>query len=200
MNGWAGSVTTLEKNTHAAWDAGQRGRVVGLRLRRTAGGNRWTGTEFAFFAQCTIALPGGEPLGRAIHDCALVIGSVPSASPVTSSTATARPSPTIFSWSSFVDGERTPFYFSAVQSIDRRLRLLVSAHLDEAKSLGASGVPVHDHLCRFHGPEFLEQSPQITVGCVIGQIADVQLLRHAETPSRTLMPNKPSPHGPLICC
>src|SRR5262249_44367541 len=61
---------------------------------------------------------------------------------------------------------------------DRRLRLGVAAHLDEAEPFGASGVAIHDDLRRLHGAERLEHLLQLAGVHVVAQVADVQLLAH----------------------
>lgn len=112
-----------------------------------------------------------------------------------SATAAARPSATItasataasfFPGLGFVNGERPSAYFFAVQRTNGGLSLLIAAHLDKAETLGAAGFPIANDLSRFDRTELLKQPLQITVGRVIGQVADVQLLRHAGTPPKRI--------------
>src|SRR5207245_1360654 len=75
-----------------------------------------------------------------------------------------------------------------VQRRDRRLRLLVRLHLDEAETLRSTGVPVHDDLRRFNGAVRLKHLEQVTVGHAVTQVPDIQFLTHANS-----SPNKKTP-------
>src|SRR3982750_2734062 len=50
-----------------------------------------------------------------------------------------------------VHGEAAALEVAAVERGDGGLRLLVVAHFHEAETLGAPGVPIHDHLRGIHG-------------------------------------------------
>jgi len=100
---------------------------------------------------------------------------------------------TIFSWSGFVDGERTPVDLLAVQGGNGCLGLLTTAHFDETETFRAACVPVHDDLGRLHRTVRGKQVLQIAVGHVIRQIADVQFLSHNGPPSENVTLDKLGP-------
>src|SRR4051794_40454741 len=72
-----------------------------------------------------------------------------------------------------VHRQRAAVGFLVVEAGDRRLRFLIAAHLDKAKSLRAAGVAIHDHLRRLHGAERSKDAFEVGIGDREGQIADV---------------------------
>jgi len=61
---------------------------------------------------------------------------------VATAASSAAATGSIFLWLGLVDGERAPAMVLAVHRCDRRLRLGVATHLDEAAALAAAGVAV----------------------------------------------------------
>src|SRR5262245_25311854 len=76
-------------------------------------------------------------------------GAAPSAPVAAATSVLTRPG--------LVDGEVAAVHIFAVEGGDSGLRLLVTAHLDEAEALGPARVPVHDDLSRLHRPVRPEQ-------------------------------------------
>src|SRR5207237_180176 len=64
----------------------------------------------------------------------------------TTAAATATAAAAALLRAGFVDGEAAAFDLLAVHLGNRRLRLIVTAHLDEPEPLGSARVPVHDDL------------------------------------------------------
>src|SRR5262249_43630626 len=111
---------------------------------------------------------------------------------ITAATAALRLGPRL------VDRQRSAVVVLAMQSGDRRLRLLRRAHLHKGKSLRASGHPIHDELDRFDGPEGLEQLEQVAVGHGVPQVADIEFLGHPTFSSKKAQPDAawPSANAP----
>src|SRR5262245_55386439 len=72
---------------------------------------------------------------------------------------------------SFVDAQRAPVQFLAVETGDRGERMLLAGHLHEAEALGRAGEELPLHLRRFHFPEWLEQRDQLVLGRLRRQVA-----------------------------
>src|SRR5207253_2342719 len=77
-----------------------------------------------------------------------------------------------------VDSQAATARVLPIQGGDGRLGLLVALHFHETKALRPPRVPVHDDLGRLHGAVRLKHLREITVGYVVIQVADVQLLTH----------------------
>jgi hypothetical protein len=110
------------------------------------------------------------------------------AAPVTASASAAVPSPAavaaapaaaaVLAGLGLVDGQVAALELLAGQGRDRRLGLLVGAHLHEAEAAGPAGVAVHHDLGGLHPAVLGEQLVQVAVGHAEGEVADVQLLAH----------------------
>jgi hypothetical protein len=97
----------------------------------------------------------------------------------TAATTAAAP---VFSWTSFVDGERSSVRFFAVQGVNGRLGFITIAHLDKAKAFRATRISVHDDLSGLNGAMRREHVFQIGVGHTIRQVSDIQLHSHVGPP------------------
>jgi hypothetical protein len=95
--------------------------------------------------------------------------------------------------SAFVNGERTPVDFLAVQGGNGCLGLLTTSHLDEAETFRPARVPVHDDLGRLNRSVRVKQVLQIAVGHAIRQVADVQRFSHNGPPSENITQDKLGP-------
>jgi len=78
--------------------------------------------------------------------------AVTTAAAPTASTAAATSPATaaLFTWTSFVDGQRAAVDLFEIQTLDGRPSLIGIDELDEAKALAAARVAVHDHLGTLH--------------------------------------------------
>src|SRR5437879_3308182 len=79
-------------------------------------------------------------------------GTAPATTEAAPTTATAA----IFPRLGLINGQGPAFDLLTVERLNSRLGFRVAAHFDEAKSLGSTGVTVHDHLRRLHGAVRLE--------------------------------------------
>jgi len=140
------------------------------------------------------ALPTNPgPEGRPSGQNGLVASATTKTAPALAARVSTLAAATIFSWSSFVDGESTPVDLLAVQGGNSRLSFLTVAHLDKAEAFRAARVPVHDDLSRLNRSVRLEQVLQINVGHAIRQVADVQFLSHDGPPSENITQDKLDP-------
>jgi hypothetical protein len=69
-----------------------------------------------------------------------------------------------------------------VQGPDRRLGLVIAAHLDESKTLGSPGIPVIDDLGGHHRAMLPEQLLQLRAIHAVAQVPDIKLLTHYGSP------------------
>src|SRR5262245_43630631 len=76
---------------------------------------------------------------------ATTVAATAAAAAVAAATAAARPVAFLLR-TRFVDRHRTTAVVLTVQLFDRRLRLGIAAHLDEAETLAAAGVAIGDEL------------------------------------------------------
>jgi hypothetical protein len=106
---------------------------------------------------------------------------IPSAA--TAATTAAAP---VFSWTSFVDGERSPVRFFAVQGVNGRLGLIIIAHLDKAEAFRATRVSVHDDLGGLDRTMRRKHVFQIGVRHTVRQVSDIQLRSHVGPPSEKI--------------
>jgi hypothetical protein len=65
-----------------------------------------------------------------------------------------------------------------VHAVNGRLRLRVAAHLDKAKTFGATGFALHHDFGTDDGAELAKGLLQVFVAYAVGQIAHVQFAAH----------------------
>ena len=75
----------------------------------------------------------------------------------------------------FVHAKGAATQISAVQCLHRRLGAAL-VHLDESEAARTSSLAIGDHVDRFHGSVCLEQVPEIVLGRLKGNVANVQFL------------------------
>src|SRR5262249_21390394 len=85
-------------------------------------------------------------------------------------------------WLGLVDGQGAAVHLLAVEGGDGGLGLLVRLHLDEGEALGLPRVTVRDDLGRLHPAVLPEQLLQVAGGDGVGQVADIKLFPHHQTP------------------
>jgi len=105
-----------------------------------------------------------------------------SAATTTAAAATTTATGAILTRLGFIDGQRPPIMFLAVQSRDRSLGLAIAAHLNEPESFASAGFPVADHLGRLYRPVLAEQLFQVRATDVVAQVSDVKLAAHGKSP------------------
>src|SRR5262249_14128328 len=93
--------------------------------------------------------------------------SVPSGTPAVKTTFAA-----LFSGTSFVDGEIAAVEISAVECIDRVLRLFRGTHGDETKAARAARVAVHHEVCLGNGAMRREGVLEIVFGRVEREVSN----------------------------
>src|SRR5437870_10746413 len=86
------------------------------------------------------------------------------ASPAAGTAAAATGAGALLARTSLVDREGPAVFVLAVQPGDRRLRLLVVAHFNEAEAFRAAGLAVHNDLGRLNRAVRREHRLQIAVG------------------------------------
>src|SRR5208282_770492 len=106
--------------------------------------------------------------------------------PAAATTATTAAAATVFSWSSFVDGESSSVRFFTVEGIDRLLCFGAAAHLDKAEAFRAVCLTVHDDLSGLNRPMRRKHVFQIGVRHTIRQVSDIQLRSHVGPPSENI--------------
>src|SRR5438876_1144160 len=72
------------------------------------------------------------------------------AEPAAAAATTAAAAATVFTWTSFIDGQLSAVDLFAVEPVDRRLSFLRAAHFHKPETLRATGVAIHDDLDRLH--------------------------------------------------
>jgi hypothetical protein len=110
------------------------------------------------------------------------IPTVTATSSATETTATATATSARFLGARFIHYHAATIDTLAVESSDSGLRLLVGAHLDEAETLGTSGVAVHDYLGRANRAVWPKHLFEITLANVVTQITYIKLLAHGNSP------------------
>src|SRR5205823_4144166 len=140
-------------------------RSMSFLNRRSAspiGSLSWTrirkGIRDPFQATPAPAVVGGGPMPKSV-----LIAPAAAAPAVAATAAAAAAAPAaapVGLGAGFVHRERPAVHLLPVEGRDGRLGLVVIGHLHEAEALGATGVPVHDHLCRRHCPVGLEHLPE----------------------------------------
>src|SRR5207237_1215092 len=113
---------------------------------------------------------------------AAVAASASTATAPATTAATAKPAPTIFLGTRFVDGQRAAVVLLPIQGGDRGRRFLVRGHLDKAEALAPAGVAIVDNLGAGHLTVLPKQLFEIRAGHVVAQIPHVKLLTHLESP------------------
>src|SRR5262249_41002041 len=104
--------------------------------------------------------------------------AAPAASAVAASPTSAATTTALFTRTGFIDGEGPSAIGGAVQGADCGLGFIVVGHLDEAETAAAPAKFVDDHLAARDGPVLLEQLLQIIAGGVVGEVTDIDVLRH----------------------
>ena len=77
-----------------------------------------------------------------------------------------------------VDVDGAPIELAAIELLDRRLGLLVRAHLDEGEATRTAGVAIHHDLRVGDGPDLPEGVAQSDLGGVVRKIPNVKASTH----------------------
>jgi ABC-type transport system substrate-binding protein len=84
---------------------------------------------------------------------------------------------------SFIDSQRTAFELLAIQGLRCSVCLRRIPHLNKTESFGTACFTIYNYLSRFDGSIGSEQFVQFCIGHLVGQIAYVQTLHNANTPT-----------------
>src|SRR5215475_5896358 len=76
------------------------------------------------------------------------------------------------SWLCLVHFERFSMQVVTVEFLFGRVSRLSRIHFNETKSLRASGLPVGDHLTRFHHADGTEQIADFRIGSLLREVTD----------------------------
>jgi hypothetical protein len=118
-----------------------------------------------------------------------IIARLPPAAPATAATATttaaaaaaaaaAATAATAGTLLSFVHLEGSPVQLATVELLDRLLRLLIRAHLDEREAPRATRLAIHHDLHVCDGPDLPEGLAKAELSGVVRKIPDIETSTH----------------------
>src|SRR5262249_34277961 len=84
-----------------------------------------------------------------------------SAAAVTTAAATAAAATSRLARTGLVHGQRAAVVLLTVHAADRRLGFFIAAHFDEAETLAAAGIAIHDHFGALYRSVFTKQLIEI---------------------------------------
>lgn len=112
--------------------------------------------------------------------------SAAAATTVAATTSAASAAATVFSWASFIDGQRPTFVFLFVQTVDGRLSFFVRAHFDKTETFAAASITIRDDLSTINGTVLTEQRFEVRTRNIEAQVSAIQFPSQRLTPRQGL--------------
>ena len=197
---WTGTVGAAETTVTAATTTAASTTAAAVTTSTTTASA--TTTAVAATASAAITTSAASAISAATTAAATAAAAITTTTAVAATASAISAATTATGWACFhgtrfVHNDAAATKRLAIHAVDSGLRFGVAAHLDKAKTLGATGFAFHHDLGTGDRAKLRESLLEIAVANGVGQIADVQFVAHLGTPQEHIGNKRWSPDNAI---